>query len=197
MIALLTGKIISKQPPQLVLDVHGVGYEVFAPMSTFYQLQDPEQNVTLLIQMVVREDAMLLYGFLTSRERDLFRALVKVSGVGPKLALSILSGIEPDAFVHCVMHNETSRLHNIPGVGKKTAERLVIETRDALKKWQEKTLNASTTPSDAPPACDDAIEALIALGYKPTQAQVAIKKIQLQANTSEEMIRLALRQMVN
>ncbi len=135
MIGRLSGKIIAKTPPELVIDVNGVGYEVFAPMTTFYKLPALHQAVTLFIHHVVREDAQLLFGFHDEQERRLFRALIKVNGVGPKLALTILSGIEAAQFVLCVQAQDCSRLTAIPGIGKKTAERLIIETRDTLSQW--------------------------------------------------------------
>ncbi len=191
MIGFLRGKIVNKQPPLLMIDVGGIGYEVYAPMSTFYQLGEDSQTVTLLTQFIVREDAHLLYGFYHPQERDLFRALIKVNGVGPKLALSILSGMSVDEFVLCVQNKDISRLMLIPGVGKKTAERLVIETRDSLEKW---TINSTHTLSlmNTSSYVQDAISALITLGYKLNEAQRAIKEVQDQGKNSEELIRLAL-----
>lgn len=193
MIGQLRGTIISKQPPLLILDVHGVGYEVHAPMSTFYQLPDLQQEAMLLIHFVVREDAQLLYGFHSSRERDLFRALIKVNGVGPKLALTILSGIEVDSFVQCVQNNDHSRLTCIPGIGKKTAERLLIETRDVLSQWTAQTaINELSQQSVVRNPAQDAISALTTLGYKPAEAKRAINLIQQPDLSSEALIRLAL-----
>lgn len=193
MIGCLRGIIIEKQPPLVVVDVNGVGYEVYAPMSTFYHLPDLQHTVTLLTHLVVREDAHLLYGFYQRQERNLFRALIKVNGVGPKLALAILSGITTHEFVQCVRENDISRLVHIPGIGKKTAERLVIETRDALADWA-----SATAPPLAPEQqhIQDAISALTALGYKPADAQRAIKQVQQQGGNSEELIRLALQRVV-
>src|SRR6188508_2465507 len=135
MIGLIRGIIIEKQPPQLVVDVQGVGYEIDAPMSTFYQLPEAGNEVRLYTHFVVREDAHHLYGFYTSEERHLFRTLLKVNGVGPRLALTILSSIAPPEFVHSILNNDTVTLVRLPGVGKKTAERLVIEMRDKLSDW--------------------------------------------------------------
>lgn len=196
MIGRLTGKLIEKQPPLLLVDINGLGYEVHAPMSTFYHLPELNQSVTLHIHMVVREDAQLLYGFYSTRERALFRALIKVNGVGPKLALTILSGIEPDSFVHCIHANDPTALTKIPGVGKKTAERLVVEMRDALTQW-EPTMNAAGTAElFGDQSTSDAIAALTALGYKPNDAKRAIGQITGNGHSSEELIRLALQQMV-
>ncbi len=194
MIGFLRGTIIDKKPPLLIIEVHGVGYEVYAPMSTFYHLPEIHQAITLLTHLIVREDAHLLYGFSQSSERDLFRALIKVNGVGPKLALSILSGISTQEFVQCVQDNDVSRLVNIPGIGKKTAERLVIETRDALTNL---AIHSQVEPINHENRhIQDAISALTALGYKPLEAQKAIKQVQHQGDSSEKLIRLALQKML-
>lgn len=190
MIGFLRGTIVDKQPPLLMIDVGGLGYEIHAPMSTFYHLPDLQQTVTLLTHLVVREDAHLLYGFYQRQERDLFRALIKVNGVGPKLALSILSGITTHEFVQCVQDNDVSRLVHIPGIGKKTAERLIIETRDALAHWATETITGAVSSEQH--YIQDAISALTALGYKPSDAQRAIKQVQHSGRNSEELIRLAL-----
>ena len=136
MIGRLRGILLEKQPPQLLLDLNGICYELQAPMSTFYRLPEIGQSITLYTHLIVREDAHLLYGFSQEHERTLFRTLIKVSGVGPKSALTILSGIEADAFVRCVMDNDVASLSPLPGIGKKTAERLVVEMRDRLADWQ-------------------------------------------------------------
>jgi Holliday junction DNA helicase RuvA len=203
MIGQLRGIILEKQPPQLLLEVNGVGYEIDAPMSTFYRLPDIGQLVVLHTHFVVREDAHLLYGFYGREERALFRTLLKVNGVGPKLALTILSSIDPSEFVRSIVNNDTASLVRLPGVGKKTAERLVIEMRDKLGDWQVgaplelNTLTSSsakTTPLNQ--ATQDAVSALIALGYKPQEASRAVSRIDETDLTSEEMIRRALREMV-
>ena len=196
MIGQLRGIILEKQAPLLIIDVNGIGYEVFAPMSTFYYLPDEGESTTLFTHMVVREDAQLLYGFYQKRERSLFRSLIKVNGVGPKLALTILSGIEPDAFVQCVQQNNTTSLVSIPGIGKKTAERLIIETRDTLKDWLpigDGTIPTSNVPTNT---VEEAISALIALGYKANDARRIINKVSEPDLNSEALIRLALKQMV-
>lgn len=194
MIGRLQGILLEKKPPQLLLNVGGVGYEVQAPMSTFYQMPDVGKEVVLLTHLVVREDAQILFGFHQEHERSLFRSLIKISNIGPKSALTILSGIEANTFVRCVMDSDTASLSRLPGIGKKTAERLVIEMRDRLADWQVISIN-----SDAPVATsenatvEDAISALIALGYKPQDARRAVQKIETPNAKSEELIRLALR----
>lgn len=193
MIASLTGIIREKAPPHLLIEVNGVGYELQAPMTTFYQLPEPNKIITLFTHLAIREDAHQLFGFIHKRDRDLFRILIKINGVGPKLALSILSGIEPDNFVHAIHAQDLSHLVKIPGIGKKTAERLLIECRDALKKYQP------TTPSSSlefNAAYEDALQALHSLGYKPLDAKKAIDKIYKAGCQTEELIREALSQMV-
>jgi Holliday junction DNA helicase RuvA len=202
MIGQLRGMILEKQPPQLLLDVNGVGYEIDAPMSTFYHLPDVGTEVTLFTHFVVREDAHCLYGFYAREERALFRTLLKVNGVGPRLALTILSSIEPNEFVRCVVNNDTASLVSLPGIGKKTAERLIIEMRDKLSHWHSGAaapiLPASTTKptSGRNQTLQDAVAALIALGYKPQEASRAVAKVDEGTITSEEIIRRALREMV-
>lgn len=200
MIGQLRGILLEKQPPQLLLDVHGVGYEIDAPMGTFYQLPEAGQEVRLFTHFVVREDAHHLYGFYTREERHLFRTLLKVNGVGPKLALTILSGISPEEFVRCVLNNDTASLVRLPGVGKKTAERLVIEIRDKLSDWYqtpapEGAMLAKTENQMRHQTLQDAISALIALGYKQQEANRTVTKIDDGAAPSEELIRRALREM--
>lgn len=203
MIGQLRGIILEKQPPQLLLDVHGVAYEIDAPMSTFYRLPDIGQEVILLTHLVIREDAHHLYGFYAREERALFRTLLKVNGVGPRLGLTILSSIEPNEFVRCIVNNDTANLVRLPGVGKKTAERLIIEMRDKLTDWQSSLpavsaeLNHATKKSGARNhILQDAISALISLGYKPVEASRAVAKVDDSSLSSEEIIRQALREMV-
>lgn len=196
MIGKLSGKIIHRQPPTLLLDVNGVGYEVSAPMSTFYQLpEDSEKTISLWIHTVVREDAFALYGFCKASERDLFRALIKVNGVGPKLALTILSGIEVNAFVNAIQAQDADRLTPIPGIGAKTAQRLLIETKDRLGAWLEQYDSSEPGAENIPEAAQAAQDALLALGYKPAHAKRAIDKVRDPQLTCEELIRLALRQL--
>ncbi len=201
MIGQLHGIILEKQPPQLLLNVHGVGYEIDAPMSTFYKLPEVGQEVTLLTHFVVREDAQQLYGFYSREERMLFRTLLKVNGVGPRLGLTILSSIDPDEFVRCVVNNDTASLVRVPGVGKKTAERLIIEMRDKLSGWNQNTpkellATSSANTQGRNQIVQDAVSALIALGYKPQEASRAVSKTDDGQLSSEEMIRRALREMV-
>lgn len=201
MIGQLRGMILEKQPPQLLLDVNNVGYEIDAPMSTFYRLPDIGQEVTLHIHFIVREDAQLLYGFHSREERTLFRTLLKVNGVGPRLGLTILSSIDPNEFVRCVIQNDTASLVRLPGIGKKTAERLVIEMRDKLSDWQQVTSLElqSTVLNERYPRnqiLQDAISALIALGYRPQEASKVVSKVDDGALNSEEIIRRSLKEMV-
>jgi len=198
MIGQIRGTLLEKQPPQLLVDVQGVGYEIDAPMSTFYQLPEIGQTVTLLTHLVVREDAHLLYGFYTSEERLLFRTLLKVNGVGPRLGLTILSSIAPNEFVQCVLNNDTANLTRLPGVGKKTAERLTMEMRDKLSTWSEPSNETalSTQNPGRHHVLQDAISALVALGYKPQAANRCITQLDDSTATSEELIKRALREMV-
>lgn len=194
MIARLQGQLIEKQPPVLVVDINGVGYELEAPMSTFYKVT-LGAPVTLFTHQVVREDAHLLYGFASRDERDLFRTLLKVNGVGPKLALAILSGMEADAFAACVRQGDVATLVRIPGVGKKTAERLVMELRDRVGDGPAGLPSFGGVEVPATPE-RDAITALIALGYKAVEAERAVGKIKLENATAEDLIRQALKGMV-
>jgi Holliday junction DNA helicase RuvA len=195
MIGRLRGIIIEKQPPELVLDVHGVGYELSAPMSTFFNLPALNEEVMLFTHMVVREDAQLLYAFATERERLLFRSLLKVNGVGAKLALTILSGSDVDTFARSVQEGDTASLTRLPGVGKKTAERLIVEMRDRLKEVSS-AMGIDTIVSEMPMtttgAKSEAIEALVALGYKPNEADKMLRSFDSEGMTTEQIIRQAL-----
>ena len=199
MIVQLRGKIISKQPPSLVLDVNGVGYEVDAPMSTFYQLGKEETEVCILTHMVVREDAQLLYGFATEQERALFKMLIKINGVGPKLGIGILSGIERQYFYQTITNGDEARLVKIPGIGKKTAQRLIVELRDKIPKDILITTSSSSSnlSSSINSSMQEALSALVALGYKATDAQKMVKLVSDQATTTEGLIRLALKSAMN
>jgi len=200
MIGQLQGIILEKHPPQLLLNVNGVGYEIDAPMSSFYRLPEVGQPTKLHTHLIVREDAHQLYGFCTPQERLLFRNLLKVNGVGPRLALTILSSIEPDDFVRCVQNEETAKLVCLPGIGTKTAERLIIEMRDKLKDWViDATLPTSNTPTKPSrnQILQDAIAALVTLGYKPQEASRAVAKIDENNLSSEELIRRALQEVVS
>jgi Holliday junction DNA helicase RuvA len=196
MIGRLRGTLLDKKPPQLLLDVGGVGYEVEAPMSTFYQLPAVGVEVVLHTHLVVREDAHLLFGFGSERERSLFRALIKVNGVGAKMALAILSGMNADTFARCIQEDDTASLTRLPGIGKKTAERLIVEMRDRLADWQEAGVLPVVMVAPGAMVRDevkDAVSALIALGYKPPEASRMVSAVAADGNTSEEIIREALK----
>ena len=196
MIGFLRGRIMQKQPPGLTLDVQGVGYELEASMNTFYSLPETGEEIQLLTHLIVREDAHLLFGFADEDERQVFRALIRVSGVGAKMALTILSGIEAGDFRQCIEAGDAERLTRLPGVGKKTAERLIVEMRDRLKDWQ----GASATGGDrvnrslkAADPVNEALSALIALGYKPQEASRLVHAVATDDMDSETLIRAALR----
>lgn len=196
MIGRLKGVLAEKQAPQVLIDVQGVGYEVSAPMSTFYVLPGLNQNVTLLTQLIVREDSQTLYGFATENERSLFRSLIKVNGVGAKLALAILSGVSTKEFIQSIEHEDTSALVRLPGVGKKTAERLIIEMKDRIKALgsTEAQLTPDMMPSDhGKNTISDAVSALVALGYKSADASHMVRQLKNTSScSSEELIRQAL-----
>jgi len=195
MIAQLRGLLIAKHPPTLVIEIQGLGYEVQAPLSTCYQLPELNNDITLLTHLSIREDAHVLYGFLTEAERQLFRDLIRVSGIGPRLALNILSTLELPVFVQAVCEHDIKRLIRIPGVGKKMAERLVLELRDRL--LNSPLLEVHPPVQQLTSAIDDAISVLIALGY---QAQEASKWVHAVADdphlNSETLIRRALQKAV-
>jgi len=197
----LRGSLAEKQPPHVIIDVNGVGYELEVPMTTLYRLPSLGEPVTLHTHLVVREDAHLLYGFFEKRERELFRELIRLNGVGPKLALALMSGFEVDELVRCVKAQDASALVKIPGVGKKTAERLLVELKDRFKAWE-------SLPSIAPlmmetaagkpvvTAETDAVSALVSLGFKPQEASRAVSAIAEEGLSSEDLIRRALKGMV-
>lgn len=194
MIGQIRGILAIKKPPYLIVDVNGVGYELQASMTTMYELPVIGQEVFLFTHFVVREDAQLLYAFAEESERMVFRQLIKVSGVGPKLALTILSGMNVASFVCCIQDRDVNRLIQLPGVGKKTAERLVIEMADKLNKdFSSKQQNFSEVILSS---THDAESALVSLGYKPQEAQAVIRKIYVADADSETLIRLALQSMV-
>jgi Holliday junction DNA helicase RuvA len=190
MIGSLRGRIASKLPPQLTIDVGGVGYEVEAPMSTFFHLPQVGHDVQLLTHLVVREDAHVLYGFATEEERRLFRAVIKVSGVGPKIALALLSGISVEAFAQCVQNQDAAALTRVPGIGRKTAERLLVEMRDRLGTI-ESAQGPVVMPATASPE-SEAFGALVALGYRPSEATRLLKAVGPGTHSTEELIRRAL-----
>jgi Holliday junction DNA helicase RuvA len=203
----LRGNLLEKQPPELLIEVSGIGYEVQMPMSCFYELPEIGTEAIIYIHYVVREDAQLLYGFNTKKERALFREVIKANGVGPKLGLAILSGMTASQFVQSVEREDISTLVKLPGVGKKTAERLVVEMKDRLKGWGAGDL--FTPATDAAPmddgsnlisspqsAQDEAVSALISLGYKPVQASKIVSQIAKPDMTSEALIRESLKSMI-
>ncbi len=205
MIGRLRGTLVEKLPPEILIECGGIGYEVTMPMTSIYALPDVEQQAIIYTHFVVREDAQLLYGFANKVERKLFRLLIKVNGVGPKLALAILSSMSADQFVSCVVHDDLTTIVKIPGVGKKTAERLLIEMRDRLKDWYN---DIDTSATGAMPlelmaentfvnnAKGDAVNALVSLGYSQSQADKAVKAIFATGMTSEDLIRDALKAML-
>ncbi len=191
MIGSLTGRVASKTPPRLTVDVGGVGYELEAPMSTYFHLPAVGDAVRLLTHLVVREDAHVLYGFGSEEERRLFRSLIKVSGVGPKIALALLSGISIDAFARCVESQDAGALTRVPGVGRKTAERLLVEMRGRLGGTDAEDPHAAARPAASSPE-GEAFDALVALGYKPAEASRLLKVTGPGAQSTEELIRRAL-----
>lgn len=189
MIGALRGRIVAKTPPQLMIEVGGVGYELEAPMSTFFHLPALGEEVSLLTHHVVREDAQMLYGFATQEERRLFRNLLKVSGVGPKIALALLSGISVEAFAQCILNEDVATLVRVPGIGRKTAERLFVEMRDRVKEF---THEPGAAPSGGTTPEAEALGALLGLGYKPAEAARLLKAVEGASYTTEELIRRAL-----
>lgn len=197
MIGRLHGVLLRKEPPALLVDAGGVGYELEAPMTTFYDLPAVGEPVTLYTHLVVRQDAHLLYGFVRESQRRLFRELLKVNGVGPRVALAVLSGLSDAEFSRCVVDEDIARLTKVPGIGRKTAERLVIELRDKLPR--DIPTPASTTAAAGPVAPGDpvseAVSALVSLGYKPNEASRAVRSVATQGLGAEEIIRQALKGM--
>jgi len=200
MIGTIRGTLVNKHPPDILVDVGGVGYEIQVPMTTLFQLPELGSEVSLVTHFVVREDAQLLYGFIDERDRTLFRQLIKVSGVGPKLALAILSGMDAASFARCVQRDDLSSLVALPGVGKKTAERLLVEMRDKLEGWLGQVGGAGESSISAGPETDivaDAESALVALGYRPAEASRMVAAVNDDGvGDSEELIRRALKSMV-
>ncbi|HLZ97719.1 MAG TPA: Holliday junction branch migration protein RuvA [Steroidobacteraceae bacterium] len=199
MIGFLKGRLAVKQPPMLLVDVGGVGYELEAPMSTFYGLPATGESVSLFTHLVVREDAHILYGFGSEGERRLFRGLLKVSGVGPKIALGILSGASVEDFLRIVEAEDVAMLTRIPGIGRKTAERVIIEMRDSVQKLKLTApggAHAAAALGAAPSAQSEAFSALIALGYKPPEVTRLLKSADEPGLSTTEMIRRALKSAV-
>lgn len=191
MIGHLRGTLVSKRPPSLTVDVGGVGYELEAPMSTFYRLPDTGRDVQLLTHLVVREDAHLLYGFVTEGERELFRNLLKISNVGPRIGLGVLSGMSVDGFYECVRKKDLVSLTKLPGVGRKTAERLLIEMADRLPEAQ--VAERAALPPARSASEGEASDALLALGYKPGEIMKMLKDLDSAALSTEDLIREALK----
>ncbi len=198
MIGRLTGVLAAKRAPQILVDCHGVGYEADVSMTTYYQLPDIGEQVSVWTHLQIKDDAHTLIGFTSEQERKLFRQLIKVNGVGPKMALTILSGIDNQAFALCVTQNDVSSLTRLPGVGKKTAERLIIEMRDKVDEFAGSIdlTNIAGTPASAPDSHkNEAIEALHALGYKAQDAEKMVKQAELandDIDSASTLIRKAL-----
>lgn len=195
MIGRLHGVVLEKAPPQLLLDVQGVAYEVEAPMTTFYDLPAVGQAFTLYTHLVVREDAHLLFGFSRPAQRRLFRSLLKVNGIGPRVALAILSGLSDEEFLRCLAQEDVARLTQVPGIGRKTAERLLVELRDKA------LLDSPFVPADkgaiaTSDPTNEAVSALVALGFKPQEATRAVQSVARDGADSEHLIREALKGMV-
>lgn len=196
MIGRLRGTIVYKKPPELMLDVNGIGYELQASMTTFGELPAVDAETTLFTHFVVREDAQTLYAFSSEAERSLFRLLLKVNGVGPKMALAIVSGMNVNEFQQCVQAGDVTGLTKLPGVGKKTAERLIIEMRDRIPTMETSSeMPTTSTPAAQSPALleEEAANALIALGYKPVQASRMVAGKGQMSSDVEEIIRAALK----
>ncbi|QLB42288.1 Holliday junction branch migration protein RuvA [Mannheimia pernigra] len=197
MIGRLQGKIIEKQPPEILLDVQGVGYELLLPMTSFYNLPQIGDETAIFTHLVVREDAHLLFGFSQKQDRSLFRELIKTNGVGPKLALAILSAMSVSQFVTAIEQEELTKLTKIPGIGRKTAERLLVELKGKFKGIEQTDffVEASdhTIVNHTPDPANEALDALISLGYKPSDAEKMIKKVNKSDATSEQLIREALK----
>ena len=200
MIGWIRGKLLAKRPPLLLLDVNGIGYELEGPMTTFYVLPELGEGVTLFVHQIVREDAHHLYGFANEHERDVFRMLLKVNGVGAKLGLTILSGMDAGTFAQCVFAGDAAALAKLPGIGKKTAERLIIEMRDRLDKDSAVVAVGAMGGADHLIIKNDpireAVDALVALGFKQQEASQQIRSIDSDGLGCEEIVRLALKSMV-
>lgn len=194
MIGRITGKIVLKQPPLLLVDVNGVGYELEAPMSTFYKLPAAGESVMLHTHLTVREDAHLLFGFGSTAEKGLFRELIKISGVGPKVALSVLSGVSVEDFWATVKSGDAVRLTKLPGIGKKTAERLVLEMRDKAGVSADQLPGATPAPMGSP--LQEARSALTALGYKPAEIERFTQAVYKDGMSTEQIIQEALKRAV-
>ena len=200
MIGWLTGVVREKRPPWVLLDVRGVGYELEVPMTTFYRLPAAGEGVALFVHEVLRDDAHQLYAFSTARDRDVFRLLLRVSGVGAKLALAVLSGMDSATLAHCVLEGDTASLSRLPGIGKKTAERVVLDLRDRLAVLPPLAAagggGAASSPPLPPDAAAEAVNALVALGIKPAEASRRVRAVHAEGVDTAEIIRRALQSMV-
>ncbi len=199
MIGWMEGTLLEKQPPRLLINVHGIGYELEAPMSTFNTLAGVGDQVTVHIHQIVREDAHALYAFSSRGERDFFRMLLKVNGVGAKLGLTVLSGMEPRVLAQCIFEGDTASLSRLPGIGKKTAERLVVEMRDKLGNGQNpfagsdrSSTGTQSMPSRPSDPVSEAVSALVALGLKPNEASRRVQAVECEDKQCEDIVRLAL-----
>ena len=198
MIGYLSGRLMQKQPPFLLLDVGGVGYELEAPMTTFYDLPEADHQVSLFVHLVVREDAQLLFGFSNQSQRELFRRLIKINGVGPRVALAILSTLSAAQFIACIHREDVATLTRVPGIGAKTAQRMIFDLRDRID-----TLGGpggpdgvdGETPDHDPSPVQDAIGALLALGYKAADAGRAVRAVETEGGGREDLIRNALQRL--
>lgn len=200
MIAHLRGKILDKHPNRIVVDVNGVGYEVFVPLSTFYGIGEPGAELALRIHTHVREDSLSLFGFATLLEQELFERLIGVSGIGPKLALAVLSGIEPPELVRAVERADVARLTAIPGIGKKTSERIVLELKDRMPRAKVAAAAGASAPPEPPPLRDDLVSALVNLGYHRPLAEKAVDAATRTLGASpdagfERLLKTALREL--
>jgi len=191
MIGSLRGRLTLKQAPAVIIECNGVGYDVETPMSTFLELPPIGEELFLFTHLVVREDAQTLFGFATDEERVLFRLLLKISGVGAKIALAVLSAMSVDGFRRCIEYEDTTALSKIPGIGKKTAERLIVEMRDKIDATTSDGVTRVTVEQGAK---SEAVDALIALGYKPAEVNKLIAKLDIEDMSAEDIIRLALKQ---
>ncbi len=204
MIGFLRGILLQKQPPTVLVDVNGLGYELEAPMSTFYALPEENNEVALYVHLVVREDAQLLYGFSDQGQRQLFRSLLKINGVGPRVALAILSTLSTQEFIHCIRHEDAATLTRVPGIGNKTAERMIIDMRDRIdiaesvsQSAQDDLPSGAATPLQVPDnPLQDAIGALITLGYKSAEANRAVNAVKAQSQQRDDLIRNALQHLI-
>jgi len=193
MIGFIRGVLAQKEPPYVLVDVNGVGYELEVPMSTVFRLPDIGAEVNLRTHHHVREDQQTLFGFATEEERRLFRNLIRISGVGAKMALTILSGISVEGFVRCVLTDDKAALVRLPGIGRKTAERLILDMRDRVDQSLQGANGAAGVPDDGPSPHAEAFNALVTLGYKAGEVQKMLDRVSTRATTTEDILRAVLR----